>query len=129
MKMGSIRSAIFVLALLATGIAGAQTHLMNELDFLKLPPECSARLRGSDATKGMWRQRIGDEQFLHLHHYCFGLFFLNRGMATFEKRKRNQNLDLSVKEFQYVIDRWPASSPYRKQALEAQQRARMLTMR
>lgn len=126
--MGSIRGAISALALLATGVAGAQTHLMNELDFIKLPPECSARLRGDKATMNMWRQRIGDRQFLHLHHYCFGLFYLNRGMATVDKRKRNRDFEHSVGEFQYVIDRWPATSPYRQQALQAQQRARMLTM-
>jgi hypothetical protein len=50
-----------------------------------LPPECAARIGGDEATRQLWAQRLGPDNFLHLHHYCFGLNYNNRARITQDK--------------------------------------------
>lgn len=66
-----------------------------------LPPYCAARFdEGTEAFKS-WRSTMGDD-FIHIHHYCAGLNFLNRARAQ-AASKAGGTLGAVVREFDYVL--------------------------
>ncbi|MDP2380625.1 MAG: hypothetical protein Q8M35_09120, partial [Pseudohongiella sp.] len=66
-----------------------------------LPPYCAARFsQGSDAFK-TWQATMGRD-FIHIHHYCVGLKFLNHARGTFTSKK-DETLGAAVREFDYVL--------------------------
>lgn len=81
-----------------------------------LPPECAARIGGDEATRQLWAQRLGPKNFLHLHHYCFGLNYNNRARLTQDKGLRKYFLQRADANFDYVLEHWPAESPLRRAA-------------
>lgn len=73
-----------------------------------LPPYCAARLGapGAAASADSWKQRLGAENYLHIHHYCYGLNFMNRARAAANKNDRKYYLQQAVNNFNYVLQRW-----------------------
>lgn len=71
----------------------------------------------------MWGQRLGCESFLHIHHYCYGLNFMNKARFESDPKDKKYYLDNAINNFDYVITRWnpqfqltsPAKS-YKRQA-------------
>jgi hypothetical protein len=62
---------------------------------------------GNNPTEiGVWLSLMG-ETFNHMHHYCAGLVRTNRALIL-AYGSRKQNLDESIREFDYVIERAPA---------------------
>jgi tetratricopeptide (TPR) repeat protein len=65
------------------------------------------RFAGVDRTaeQERWKKLMGPT-FIHMHHYCYGLMNVNRAafLAT-DTRDRQFNLDNSLLEFEYVIER------------------------
>lgn len=89
-----------------------------------LPPYCAVRLSdaANPASWQMWEQRMGKQNWDHLHHYCYALNFMNR--ARFERNPpdRRHYLSSAISDFDYVIRNWhpkcqlmPAAKTYRKQ--------------
>ena len=67
-----------------------------------LPAYCGARFNeGSEAFK-TWRSTMGGD-FIHIHHYCAGLNFLNRSYGMSSTRDRQGTLGGAVREFDYVL--------------------------
>ncbi len=67
-----------------------------------LPPYCGARFNeGSEAFK-TWRSSMGGD-FIHIHHYCAGLNFLNRSYGMASAKDRQGTLGGAVREFDYVL--------------------------
>jgi hypothetical protein len=121
--------AMIILSLMLLPAAvRAQTEEFTAYDWSSLPKYCDARLRGDAAARQMWSERLGSEVFVHMHHYCFGLHFLNKAKFTFDKRKRNEAVQRAVGEFDYVIKNWPATTTLRADALRHQQQARSMRM-
>jgi tetratricopeptide (TPR) repeat protein len=62
---------------------------------------------GGDTTQiERWTAVMGAPNFLHLHHYCWGLSNLNRALYfSSTKSDRDRELAQSVREFDYVLDR------------------------
>jgi tetratricopeptide (TPR) repeat protein len=53
-----------------------------------------------------WTSVFGQENFIHLHHYCLGLESANRALYfTSTKQDRDRELTTAVREFDYVVDR------------------------
>lgn len=66
-----------------------------------LPPYCAARFdEGSPAFRN-WRASMGSD-FVHLHHYCAGINFLNRGRGSVGAGRKD-TLGAAVREFDYVL--------------------------
>ncbi|MEW5965705.1 MAG: tetratricopeptide repeat protein [Pseudomonadota bacterium] len=75
-------------------------------DYALLPPYCVVKMeRKASAADEMWRQQMGHDNWIHMHHYCGGLIELNRYFAG-TKGRRKASLGNAVKEFEYVLDRW-----------------------
>ncbi len=98
------------------GSASAENHQELEPNLVKmLPSYCKYtqyfrdRLPGGNdrAEIERWTQSLGPT-FVHMHHYCFGLLNTNRAIYTSKTRQdRAFNLNNSVTEFQYVIEKAP----------------------
>ena len=78
-----------------------------------LPPYCKYTQLYRDAAPGgrnpteiqRWSAMMGgDSNFMHLHHYCWGLEYTNHALySATSKQGRDESLRLSIPEFNYVI--------------------------
>jgi tetratricopeptide (TPR) repeat protein len=59
----------------------------------------------------LWKLRIGDEAFLHVHHYCASMASRLRAMQDTDKRQRNEDLKYALENAMYSYVRTPSSSP------------------
>lgn len=117
---------VATLALVLQSPARAQLDEFTAYDWATLPKYCDARLRGDQTVREQWSQQLGHDIFLHMHHYCFGLHFLNKAKLSVDKSKKKVALSRAVSEFDYVIKRWPAGSSLRAEAMRHQQQARLM---
>lgn len=104
---------IALLAALASSSAAAQRQHDPKL-FAMLPPYCKHTQvyrenvpGGSDAAQiERWTRILGAQNYLHLHHYCWGLENTSQALYfSTTKQDREHQLAQSVKEFDYVIAR------------------------
>lgn len=73
-----------------------------------LPNYCTARLGGSKEAQLPWIQQMGKENFSHLHHYCYGLNYMNRVRVSFGSKHHKHYIQTALAQFNYVVQRWPA---------------------
>jgi len=53
-----------------------------------------------------WGAAMGQENFIHMHHYCMGLEAANRALYfSSTKVDRDHELTTAVREFDYVVER------------------------
>lgn len=117
-----------LLALLAP--ASAQLHtqssMVSDTEMMMLPDYCQARLTKGSPSREAWAQRLGKEGFNHLHHYCFGLAYLNRANGEANAKKRHFLAQRAAANFDYVLARWKPSFALYSQAKSGRMRAEML---
>lgn len=79
-----------------------------------LPEACQVRLgvdyKKNPAVKSAWSSRFGKDVWIHIHHYCHGLKFLNRAQFGQKSQHRSFYLQSAIREFDYVLDKWPQGS-------------------
>ena len=95
---------------------------VNELAML--PKDCDVRLNGSDEAKRIASTRLGEDTFLALHHYCFGLNYLNRARFTMKRADKKYYLETAIGELNYVLKHFPINSPLRPEAEVVSKQAR-----
>ncbi|MHB1094097.1 tetratricopeptide repeat protein [Thiobacillus sp.] len=68
-----------------------------------LPSYCAARFDEKSAAFKTWRDSMGSD-FMHVHHYCAGLNFVNRarGMGSSNKDRRG-TLEAALRNFDYML--------------------------
>lgn len=68
-----------------------------------LPPYCAARFDEKSEAFKSWRDSMGSD-FMHVHHYCAGLNFVNRarGMGSSNK-DRQGTLEAALRNFDYML--------------------------
>ena len=107
--------AAAALALLAPMHVEAQQRFFGSRDIYMLPVYCKytqdfrAHVSGgnSPAEIERWTTLMGGT-FNHMHHYCWGLMASNRAAFFSNTRQdRISNLNSSIAEFNYVIERLP----------------------
>lgn len=116
----------FLLVAISAQAGGLLPHkiLPNELD--GLPPICQAKFGKPGTNYAPWKRRIGREGDLHLGHFCQGINFLNRAMATTDKAKKRIYLERSIGHSRYSLINWPKQFPLRRQAQLNIQQAEMM---
>lgn len=82
--------------------AAAQNPAYTPADVAQLPPHCLAKLKFDPRyTEAAFAPRFG-EYWIHLHHYCHGLKWVNRARASADRRARLGNLGMAKGEYQYA---------------------------
>jgi hypothetical protein len=67
--------------------------------------------RFPEATVESWRSRIGDDTFIHLHHYCAAAIFLSRARVTADKAQRGHLLGDAYDNALYTVSRADTGGP------------------
>jgi len=104
------------IALLAAlhGPGAAAQSQFDPKQLAMLPPYCKyTQLYRQNVPGGndpqqieRWASVLGQENFVHMHHYCLGLESANRALYfSSTKQDRDRELSTSVREFDYVVDR------------------------
>lgn len=100
--------------------AGPSSYEPTPSELAMLPAACQVKLseqgRKDQAQQAMWSARLGPNTWLHFHHYCHGLKFVNRAQFSINRADRRGNLQAAIGEFDYVLTHWPADSPLRSDA-------------
>lgn len=83
-----------------------ETTNWTDQDFALYPPFCRARIeRQPKELVDYWTQRLGPKNYLHIHHFCFGLKALNLAYANLNnKQQREFMANAVVGNFNYIID-------------------------
>ncbi|ENO82577.1 hypothetical protein ACFQ4M_04980 [Thauera mechernichensis] len=71
----------------------------------QLPQVCAVKLRNDDrsAEGQRYLAQFGADNWVHMHHYCYGRVFLLRAAQASTKRDQDYQRSLAVKEFSYVL--------------------------
>jgi tetratricopeptide (TPR) repeat protein len=106
MKNAILRAAISLspLAIWWSGLAVAQQHNVHVTDgeLRVLPSYCTARLRGNlEVEKKRWEQTLGND-FIHLHHYCFALHFINKANMENNPEEKGYIYKRAMDNLQYM---------------------------
>ena len=86
-----------------------EAYPKTQKDFSMLPKYCYARMRGTEAESAIWENRFGRKSYIHLHHYCSGLDYLNKANLTVDKKARTINLTKAIKQFNYIGQHAPTT--------------------
>lgn len=75
----------------------------SQADMASLPPYCAVKFNEgkNPEAAATWRASMGGD-FIHIHHYCAGLNFLNHARGQFSS-KNTGTLEATVREFDYVL--------------------------
>jgi tetratricopeptide (TPR) repeat protein len=76
-----------------------------DAEFASLPPFCKVKMqsdRNSPEYKA-WESTLGKD-FLHTHHYCVGLNFINRYYRSRSKQDKIYNLDNALDNMTYMVE-------------------------
>jgi hypothetical protein len=132
-KCPSIPGWFLIAGLLVSLAAEAQPpmpYAATPEEIAAMPEACQVKLseegRRNQALQDRWANQLGRVTWLHFHHFCHGLKFLNRANGTIDRQAKRYYLGNAVGEFNYVIERWPADSPVRPEAETRKQMAEML---
>ena len=128
LPLGGTLIALAAALIPAAATAGQTIFFSPERDTVTLSEPCQAKLKGSGPEYLAWEQQLGPDIFIHYHHYCFGLFEMNKGMAGvgLDQQDRMALFRDAVTQFDYVLARYPKDHPL---AVESGVFKRMLEMR
>lgn len=92
----------FVVGISIPGYNLAATSERWQSNTQMLPQYCKDRIQGLDsAAFGKWRRTLG-EAYIHIHHYCNGVYAEQKARSALDKRERERWLLTVVQEMQYV---------------------------
>lgn len=119
----------FAIIALSTVLVVPATHssnLVTDAELAMLPEYCQARLGKNEVAYNTWKQRLGPSIFVHVHHYCFGLNFMSRANMEFDPKKKKHILKQAIRNFDYVLARWPSEFSLTPSATVYRQQAEMM---
>ena len=129
MKSGFLRR-IFGLGVLALGVGfgtqpvSAAPFAPSASELAVLPPFCKAKLSADPSDDAPYAASIGPD-WLHIHHYCFGLNFANRYFQDFGNRvAQADDLKEAINNYDYVLEH--ATPDFWMRAEIGTQKARIL---
>lgn len=94
---------MFLLGLVIVGSGTARADWRpSPQEMAMLPPYCAARFDEKSPAFARWKSILGQD-FIHIHHYCAGLNFIQRATAQFSRKDREGTLGAAVREMDYVL--------------------------
>jgi hypothetical protein len=107
----------------------AQARDYTALEIAGLPQYCQDWLnKGGAAKNGKWVDTFGHRNAIHIHHFCYGLMDLARASSEIDANARRGNADRAIKQFDYVLQRWPADFQLYPVAQMYKQQAEIIKM-
>lgn len=96
-----------------------ETTSFTERDFALYPQFCRARIaREPQALVDYWTQQLGPKNFIHIHHFCFGLKAMNLAYASLgDKGRREFMANAVVGNFNYILEHTERTFFMRPEAL------------
>lgn len=94
-----------VISMLSAHANALEPWSPSDAEMASLPPYCKARMasgQGSAEYKA-WESRLGKD-FLHTHHYCAGINFINRYYRARSQQDKHFNLNNARGDLQYMVD-------------------------
>ncbi|MES2366241.1 MAG: hypothetical protein V4563_10150 [Pseudomonadota bacterium] len=129
MKSEILRKAFWLSTLMAfvmfgLQIANAAPFAPSASEIAALPPYCKAKLSPDPTDDKLYSDRIGPD-WLHIHHYCFGLNFANRFYRDYGNRiAQADDFKEAINNYDYVLDH--ATPDFWMRAEIGTQKARLL---
>ncbi len=103
------RSGMFSLAFLAMLLPAPLAMAgwaPTQVEMATLPAYCAVKFDEAKHAESaeMWRSTMGRGNFVHIHHYCAGLNFVNRARGmTSANKGRQGTLEGALRNFDYVL--------------------------
>lgn len=96
-----------------------ETTNFSEEDYAVFPQFCRARLeRQPQELVDYWTQQLGKKNYLHIHHYCFGLKALSLAYKNLGNKQKLEFMANSVVgNFNYIIENTERTFFLRPEAL------------
>lgn len=88
----------------------------SKTELSALPPYCAARFDEKSDAFNSWKETMGTD-FVHIHHYCAGLNFVNRSYSMSSTKRRLETLKAAVRNFDYILTHTQPSFYLRPEAL------------
>jgi len=127
LKLGVVALGLFPLA--ASAAPGTPA---SAADYARLPDFCQAKIgayKDDLAQKRYWEQVYGVDPWMHMHHYCLGILFLNKarlGMTKADREAHAWYLGEAASNYDYVIRAWPPGFELQADAILGQGQAYQL---
>ena len=93
------------LALLLPAVPVMADWVPSQTEMAALPGYCAAKFnegKNPESAK-VWRASIGSD-FMHIHHYCAGLNFLNRARGMASGNDKRGTLGAAMTNFNYMLN-------------------------
>lgn len=104
--------ALIALSLMPIPVTAQAQHRIRPTpqEMLLLPEYCKVRLTYKQDTNSpyviKWMKILGKENYIHMHHYCFGLTAAQRADSPeMSDVDRKGNLKRAISELEYVMTR------------------------
>ncbi|MGD7037011.1 tetratricopeptide repeat protein [Methylotuvimicrobium buryatense] len=98
--MRYLKKIIFIMFMILSLPVNA--NWKSEIDFSLIPEYCKARYKvGDERSTEIWKKRLGKD-FIHIHHYCYGLHLFNAAGRKIESKERKQTLQASLNQMIYT---------------------------
>jgi len=93
-----------VMGMLSAHANAVEPWAPTDSEMASLPPYCMARFKsGQDSPEyKMWEGKLGKD-FLHTHHYCAGINFINRYYRSRSQQDKRFNLNQAQNNLQYMV--------------------------
>lgn len=96
------RFLVFLLLTLTGFAMPAMAGQWTDSEIRSMPPYCAARLHKSSAQENHWRSVLGPD-YLHTHHFCAAIGYINRYYAARTARSKTFNLQNAMGNLNYMI--------------------------
>lgn len=85
--------------------AAVEPWAPTDAEMASLPPYCKARMKSGQGSPDykMWEQTLGKD-FLHTHHYCAGINFINRYYRARSQQDKNFILNNALGTLTYMVE-------------------------
>ena len=108
--------AVLMLCVCSVAVAQQESSRWSAAEIASLPQYCQDRLSRDRDRMQRWSQTLGRSNAIHLHHYCYGLIYMHRTATEFDRGKQQRHARGAIKEFNYVLKRWPQNFPLYREA-------------
>jgi tetratricopeptide (TPR) repeat protein len=93
------------LALSALSSYAVEPWMPSDAEMASLPAFCTAKMKSGQGSPEyrMWESTLGKD-FLHTHHYCAGINFINRYYRSRSQQDKRFNLNNAVENLTYMVE-------------------------